>query len=278
MWALGLILSFAIDGALAARIGWQKPAGRPSALVDVPKLSTTLTGIVGTLSGFTIASAIFLANLDTFRGTSSFAAVMGLFLIAFQILIATAIMFAIVPSLPGKTTQNGNAVRTQRVIYNLSSSTFFLGLSLSWLGLIPLLQGLELDFLAGLFAWLLLLALLAGATNLAIFLHTHLGAKIMACLSIPPIGFVSALLYRLLAEMFVPALWPPGDPRLMFGIVGYVLASIAFGLQTAIVASYGRPRVQAVLRGYGHRFLIVFVQLTVTAVAFAWLSVVLPLR
>ena len=278
MWVLGIFLLFAIGGAMAALIGWRKPAGRPAALVDVPKLSTSLTGIVGTLSGFTITSAIFLANLDAFRGSPSFAAVMGFFLIAFQILIATAIMFAIVPSLPGRTTENSKAVHTQRVIYNLSSSTFFLGLSLSWLGLIPLLQGLELDFLAGLFAWLLLLALLAGATNLAIFLHTHLGAKLLACLSIPPIGFVSAILYGLGAVTFAPSLWPPTDPRLMFGIVGYVLASIAFALQTAIVASYGRQRLQAFLRMSGHRLLIVFVQLTVTAVAFAWLSVVLPLR
>jgi len=276
MWVLGMILLFVFGAALAARIGWRTPRGLPAALIDIPKLSTSLTGIVGTLSGFTIASAIFLANLDTFRGSPSFGAVMGLFLIAFQILIATAIMFAIVPSLSSKTKQDDNAVQTQRILYSLSSTGFFLGLSLSWLGLIPLLQGLELDFLASLFSWLLLLALLAGGANLAIFLHTDLGAKLAAALAIPPLAFLSAGIFRLLAATSAPFLWPPRDAPLMFGITGYVLAAIGFSLQTAIVASFGRPAAQAFLRASGHRLLIVFVQATITAVALTWLSVVFP--
>lgn len=276
MWLPAMLLLFVLDAALVARIGWRKPPGLPEPLVDIPKLSTSLTGIVGSLSGFTIASAIFLANLDSVRESDSFGAVMGLFLIAFQILIATAIMFAIVPSLSGKVKLDDDAVHAQRVLYSLASTGFFLGLSLSWIGLIPLLHGLELELLASLFAGLLVLALLAGATNLTIFLHTDLGANLAVGLTIPPLAFASAGLLRLLAATAAPALWPASNGPLIFGVAGYVLAATGFSLQTAIVATFGRPAARSLLRTGGHRLLSVVEQLTVTAVALTWLSVVFP--
>ena len=276
MWVPATLLLFAIDAALVGWIGWRKSPGPPDPLFDIPKLSTSLAGIVGTLSGFTIASAIFLANLDAFRESPSFEAVMGLFLIAFQILIATAIMFALVPGRTSGAALDGSAVLAQRVLYTLSSTGFYLGLSLSWLGLVPLLHGLELELLARLFSGLLLLALLAGASNLTMSLHINLGSHPAVGLMIPPLAFLSAGLLRLLGATAAPAVWPVSNGPLIFGVVGYVLAAAGFSVQTAIVASFGRPAAQTFLRASGHRLLIVFEQLTVTAVALTWLSVVFP--
>ena len=100
MWLVGAMLVFAAAVATALAIGWM-PRQSPSRQVwDIANLGGTYTGIVGTLGGFSVTSAIFVAGLDGARTSPEFGAVIGMLLVAFLILVFSALMYASAPNAP----------------------------------------------------------------------------------------------------------------------------------------------------------------------------------
>jgi hypothetical protein len=71
---------------------------------DIASLGGTYTSIVGTLGNFSVTSAVFVAGLDGSRDSPAFASVIGMLLIAFPILIFSALLYASGPTLPSKPT------------------------------------------------------------------------------------------------------------------------------------------------------------------------------
>jgi hypothetical protein len=89
---------------------------------------------------------------------------MALFLIAFLIFIGAAMQFGTTPNLPTAPTE---AYRTiQEYSYLLANTSYYLGLSLSWLGLPLLLSTISLHYLAGILVWLVLFAIVGGGMRI----------------------------------------------------------------------------------------------------------------
>ena len=87
MWLIGVLLLLAVGSAVTVQVGWvPRPILSPPPW-DIPTLAGPYTGIVGTLAGFTVASAIFVADLNLVSQAPSFAVVVGMFLVSFLILV-----------------------------------------------------------------------------------------------------------------------------------------------------------------------------------------------
>lgn len=86
---------------------------------------------------------------------------------AFIVLIGTALMFATSRSASWDSAETEVAAVCRRTMYVLANLCFYLGVSMSWLGLHPLLVAIELNHLASVFSWLLLFTIFAGALRQA---------------------------------------------------------------------------------------------------------------
>src|SRR5262249_32299373 len=150
--------------------------------------------IVGSLSGFSVASATFLAGFIERTGSAALLTVIGMFLTAFLVFVGTAMIFATVPGTPAR--KDADATNPQRTIYFLGNCGYYIGFAIAWYALRPFLTGIRLNFLADIFTWLLLFAGIAGAARLGFFLYLLNGHRGRACLALPLMGFVAAALYR----------------------------------------------------------------------------------
>src|SRR3712207_7117868 len=98
MWLVGVLFLIAVAAAVVARLG---RSGRPGVTVlpwDIPGLAGPYTGVVGTLAGFSVASAIFIANLSLARESPTFAAIIGMPLVSFLTLVTSAMVYSSTPN------------------------------------------------------------------------------------------------------------------------------------------------------------------------------------
>src|SRR5215204_3440574 len=133
MWIFGTLVVFAVGIAAIAAIGWAPRATPSPPPWDISSLGGTYTGILGTIAGFSVASAIFIAGLDVARTSPVFAMVMGMLLVAFLILVFSALIYASTPNLPN-IADHAVAQPLSHVRANMCGC---LGLTLSWLALVP---------------------------------------------------------------------------------------------------------------------------------------------
>ena len=138
-WIVGVGAVLIVVVAATVAVGWRRDE-LPTPLWDVSRMSASFTTVVGSLAGLSVASAVFLANLTAVRQSPDFGLVMAMFLIAFTILIATAMLFATVPNLVPPPPDDADYHRLQRASYLLAVMSYALGLSVAWFALRPPLQ------------------------------------------------------------------------------------------------------------------------------------------
>jgi hypothetical protein len=251
-------------------------AGSQDHALGPPRVSATYTTIVGSLSGFAVASAIFIVSLRVYRGAPEFEVVIGLFLVGFILLVGTAMMFATVPNHPAFGPGRSQSGSTQWVIYALANTSYYLGISATWFGLRPLLLAVDLPMLASIFTWILLFVAVAGASRIAMFVYrlTRFGRPIVFL--IPGISFGVATLYRLGLVPLVQNMWPAENPSLAFVIVVFVVGAVGFSASTLLlqrVTSLASPQPT---RRKREDWLLMFVQAASCSVAFLWWAVAIP--
>ncbi len=272
MWIVGTLILFAVGIAAIVAIGWTPRAMPSPPLWDISNLGGTYTGIVGTIAGFSVASAIFIAGLDVARTSPVFATVMGMLLVAFLILVFSALIYASTPNFPRVDDQ---AV-SQSLSHALANMCGCLGLTLSWLALVPLLQMLGLPSLAVTFTWLLLFVAVAASGWVALFDYHLTSAPVPACLAIPVLGFGLAALYRLVAARLWPALWPATDAALKFAFAALIVAGVILNLHLALLATHGSKKGQQLLLRDGHRLVLAYSQAYSLAVGLSWFAIAMP--
>jgi hypothetical protein len=270
VWVVGTLILFVVGVSAGVAIGWARRRALSPPLWDIPGLGGTYTGIVGTLAGFSVASATFIAGLDYPRESPEFAAVIAMLLISFLVLISTAMMYSTTPNAPDST-DSGVTVQSLSII--LANGSYFLGLALSWLALRPLSAMIGLASLADAFTWLLLVVVFGGSGRLALFAYRLTLANGLACAAFPIIGISLATGYRLLAAHVWPGLWPASEMPLRFAFVAFAVAAAGFTMQTALLLMHGDTRIESRLGRYGHRLALAYLQATVLSVALLWLAV-----
>lgn len=243
---------------------------------DIPRVSATYTTIVGSLSGFAVASSIFVANLRVNLESAQFEQVIGLFLAGFIIFIGTAMMFGTVPNSPDLEREPNQHGSTQFITYALASINFYLGLSAIWFALRPLLLALDLPLVASIFTWILLFVAIAGATSLGIIIFhmTRFGNRVI--ILIPIVGFGIATLYRQVLAQNFPILWPSENSQLAFMVLQFVVAGIGFSTSNLLLW-----RVPSKVTGWRTRhrrenFLLALAQSAACSVALLWWAVTAP--
>jgi hypothetical protein len=272
MWIVGTLILFAIAVTAVVLIG-QTPRPNPSPpLWDIGSLGGTYTGIVGTIGGFSVASAIFIAGLDVARASPLFATVIGMLLVAFLILVFSALIYA---STPNAAPAGDNAASPTHS-HLLANMTGCLGLALSWLALVPLLDLLDLPALAEAFTWLLLFVNFAAAGWVALFAYHLTPANATACLVIPGLGFALPAVYRLVLVPRWPALWPATDAALHYTFVGLAVSGLIFTFHLGLLATHGNPRGTQFLRRDGYRIILAYSAAYALAVGLTWFAIAFP--
>ena len=272
MWIVGTLIVFAVGVAAIVAIGRTPRATPGPPPWDMSSLGGIYTGIVGTIAGFSVASAIFIAGLDVARTSPLFATVMGMVLVAFLILVFSALIYASTPNAPD-TAEHAVAQSLSHVLANMCGC---LGLTLSWLALVPLLRMLELSSLALVFTWMLLFVTLAAGGWVAIFAYHLTTATARACLAIPLLGFGLAGFYRLIAARLWPALWPATDAALQFAFIAMGVVGMIFAFHLGLLAAHGSEAARRRLQRGAYQVALAYSEAYVLAVGLSWLAVATP--
>lgn len=197
MWIIGVLSLVILVGAVTGIFSRKRTSPTFVTEWDLESLSGEYAAIIAPLAGFSVAAAVFLANLSRVARTSYFADVMALFLIALIMLMATAVMFATFRSARLGPSPSEELLSVHSMLYLICNLGFYLSLSMSWLGLRPLLLSIELSALAEVFTWVLLFSLTLGAIRVGAWLHIFLGTKMLASLLVPIIPIVTVVAYGL---------------------------------------------------------------------------------
>jgi len=272
MWVVGTLIVFAVGVTAVVAVGWVPRIVPSPPLWDIPGLGGTYTSIVGTLGGFTVTSAIFVAGLDAARTSPAFATVIGMLLVAFLILVFSALVYASTPSAAGA----DDDAAIQSLSHLLANMSGCLGLSVSWLALVPLLEMVGLPSLAAAFTWVLLIVALAAGGWVALFAYRLTLASIPACLAIPVLGFALPALYRLGAARLWPALWPATDDALHFAFVALGVAGLMIAFQEVLLVAHGGADGRRRLQRDGHRVALAYSAAYALAVGLTWFAVATP--
>jgi len=276
MWLLGTALTIAAASAMTLAVARRITPESKILPWDIPRISATYTTIVGSLSGFAVASSIFIANLAVDRQAPEFESVIGLFLVGFILLVGTAMMFGTVPNHPAFGRGRSQPGSGQWVMYALANNNYYLGISLTWFGLRPLLMALELPGLASIFTWILLFVAVAGASRIGLFAYrlTRFGRAIVFL--IPAVSFGVATLYRLVLVPLEPGLWPAESPSLAFAVVVFVVSAIGFSASSLLVQRVSSRASPPRTRRERESWLLALVQAASCSVAFLWWAVAIP--
>lgn len=272
MWLIG-VLSLMLLVALLARVLDRRRDPAPFAAdFDLEAVSAAYGLITGPLAGFSVAATVFLANLARVVETSFFEDVMALFVIAFIMLIGTAIIHATfrgarLKALPG------HHHEVHCILFIISNLGFFLSLSVSWLGLRPLLLAIELSELAELVKWILLFAVLAGAIRLGAWMRALLGVKLLSSVLIPVLSVAAAALYGLTLEARAPLVWPEANPVLSLAVLVFAVGAFGGAVETAMITFYGDPEFVQRMRRIGNRLIAPYAASAIAAVGLLWYSI-----
>jgi hypothetical protein len=273
MWVFGVtgLLVVTALSALALHRSYDRRAPPPHSW-DLGALAAAYASIIGPLAGLSVASTIFLANLDLAEPSRVLDDVVALFLLGFIILVGTGILFATLRGRWGTTPGEVDAMLAATG-YLFANVGFFMGVNITWLGLRPLLLSLGMPTVAAVISWLLAFAILSGASRSAAWLKALLGLD-RSPLTIPAVAVTLAAGYRLLAVTLVPGLWPTTDAVLALGIVAFLVAAASFAWETATLGIPTRPGTGgAALVPWLRRAALVHVHLAIVALTLLWFAV-----
>lgn len=271
MWIVATLILVLMAVAVVLVIGWAPRAQPSPPLWHIPALGGVYVTIVGSVGGLSVAGAIFIASFDAARESPAFATVIVMLLLAFLILVFSALIYASAPTAPSR-----GADEAQALSHTLANMAGCMGLSVSWLGLVPLLEMIGLPKLAVVFTWLLLFVALGAAAWTAIYAYRLTLANGPACLAMPLVAYGLAALYRLVLARAWPALWPDADAALRFAFASVVVTGLLFSLQSGLLLGYGSEWLAARLRRDGHRLALACSAAAILAVALIWFAVAMP--
>ena len=275
VWLVGVALLMATGVAIMAWLSRAPDTRALPPLWDSAVTARAYTSIVGTLAGFTVASAIFLSSQTVARGPEAFATVIGMLLVAFLALVGAAMEFGSIPGRASSEETEPSLRRAQDLSFLLGAAAYLAGISIAWLALRPLLLALGLPGLAELFGWLLLIVVVAAAVRIGLFPYRLTQASTRACLALAPLGLGLGLVYRLLAVPF-PALLPERDGPLVFTVLLFLTVGLGYLAQSALYWGYGSSRADLFVSRFGDRLAVAYLETVVLSVALLWLAVATP--
>jgi hypothetical protein len=158
--------------------------------------------------------------------------------------------------------------------YVLANASFYLGLSLSWLGLPLLLAAIGLEYLSDVFIWMVLFAILGGAMRVSSSgLNVFSQVELKAGLALPALCFATAGVYHLAGRELIDDLLPADHGPTAFAALCFAAAAVGFSLQSMMVGALRRESTSAFVATWGRTTLIAFAAAVFTSVSLLWLEV-----
>jgi hypothetical protein len=276
MWLVGIVVLLLVACGLSLLLGRLRDEARTE-IWDIVGTARTYTSIVGTLAGFSVTSTIFIASLSAPQRSAAFESLMALFLIAFLIFIGAAMQFGTTPNLISVPSDEYRTI--QGYSYLLANSSYYLGLSLSWLGLPLLLYAMGLDYLGGIVIWLVLFAIVGGGMRICgAGLYNFVGINLPASLTLPLVGFALAALYSLALGRGIPDLLPLEHGPTLFATLCFAIAAVGLAIQSIVVGSLRREASAAAIARVADRIVLSYVAAVVTTSSLLWLAVASAVR
>jgi hypothetical protein len=214
---------------------------------------------------------VFLANLARSSDSRAFEQVIALFLVAFIVLIGTALTFATFRGVVAAGEPSEDFIISRRVMYILTNLGFYLGLNLGWLGLLPLLRAIQLDELAQVFSWLLLFSILSGSMRQGAWASSLLGASKFASYGVTVVAGLAAAAYRMALVPLFGALWP-ANPTLTFAIVVFAFGGLIFSVETTMIRFNGGETAERRLARLGLLIVPPYMACAATSLLLLWFS------
>ena len=267
---MGVVLLLTLTSGLCLLVARRPSAASPQ-IWDIPGTSRTYTTIVGTLAGFSVTSSIFIANLTAARQSAAFESVMALFLIAFLVFISSAIQFATTPNLASAPSEA--YVTVQGYSYVLANAAFYTGLSLSWLGLPLLLSAVGLAYMADVFTWLVLFAILGGASRISSGINIFAAVELARSVLMPAICFGAATIYRLLLAEQVDSFLPGEHEPALLAVVSFAIAAFGFSLQSVLMNTLRLESTSVRAAAAGRLIVVPYVAAVFTSASLLWYSI-----
>jgi hypothetical protein len=275
MWVPGLVGLMAITAALVALLNRGHTPAQVESRWDVVSLGNAYAAVAATLASFSVVTAVFLANFSQSADPGSVENVMALFLMSFIGLVGESLMFATVRSAQPSGDGASDMLLVRQMMYVLAIGAFFIDLSLGWLGLHPLLMALGLTKLAGVFTWVLLLVLAAGAARQGAWFRTLLGCTPAASYAVTVAPLVLAAAYRLAIVPVTPGLWP-ADATLMLALVTWGFGALPFMVETLMIRYYGGQKADRWLVQLAPRLTPPYIAMCIALLTCVWFSLVMP--
>jgi hypothetical protein len=269
MWVAGICLVILIGVALTLAAD-RRPRPMPALpLWDIPRVAGSYTTIVGALSGFTVASSVFIANIS--GGSREYEDTMGMFILAFLILIGATMEFATTPNLSSDV--RPSYLGDQQLSYTMANASFYLGIAISWLGLRRLVLAIGFEEIAMILTWVLLFSIIAGAVRLSMHAYRHTLANPIACFAVPPVALGLVLIYRYALVESWGGLWPAENESLSLAAAAFCVGGLAYGAQTLLLTLHGNQRWGRIVAAFGSKWLLVYNQAVVTMIFLVWTAV-----
>jgi hypothetical protein len=271
VWVAGVVALLAtVSVAAAAVLSRSGHGSAPRPLKDVVVVASDYSELAGALASLSLAAVVFIATLAP--DSPAFDTAIGLFILAFLVLVAAAMEFAATPSLTDES--EAHDLSEQYLGFLLANIAFYLGLALSWLGLRLLMLAIQLDELADLLTWVLLFAIVLGGLRVVMHVYRYTGAAATACLSLVGLSFIAGLVYRFVLSEAWATLWPSEDGPLRLSVVAFVFAGLGYLYQTLLFATSDEDSaVTRTLARYRSPWLFAFTQGVLTIVVLAWIAV-----
>jgi hypothetical protein len=271
MWVLlGWAGATAIGVAAA---GWLTRAGAPHLdrqpwlLYDTSKQHVT---ILGGLAGFAVTGIVLIASLtrstpDIDRGSLS--AVVVMFVVAYFFYVGNAFLVSYVPH------KDTSGDLLPRIHFSLVSTIEYRTLFVSWFALMPLFRTYGLTQPAEVLTILLPLSLLLGSVIIAMAVDGLGLVAVKETYASLAVATLLALLFAGFVRLAGPS-FRSQDPALWLAMVIFVVNGAGFALAAATPLAARYPQLGDFYKRAGRIIVLVDVQVTMSALAFLWLSVV----
>lgn len=272
MWLIGILSLMILVGGISGFLSRKQSSSTFATDFDLESISMAYARITAPLAAFSVAAAIFLANLARTTQTSYFVDVMASYLIAFIMLVATAIFYATFQSAKMLSLPEDHR-KVHCMLFITCNLAFYISISVSWLGLRPLLLSIGLSSLASVFTWILLFTVLAGAIRLGAWLHTLLGLRLLASMLVTIFPIIAAIIYGLTLAPLSNILWPKTNPVLSLVVLVFAVGAIGGGVETSMITFYGQSKFHHILLRMGDKLIVPYISAAITAIALLWFSI-----
>lgn len=276
LWLLGIGGLLVLAAGFTALLNWESEADDSASHWDLANLGGDYAMIMTTLAGIGITAVVFLAELRNEVGHQAYASVIGIFLMGLVLLIGTSVTYATTRNAYTSETDDRNVVMARRVLFLMCTVCFFMSVTMTLLGLLPLLELIRLPELSEIFSWVMLFVIVAGGNRLGAWAHALFDTRMLVSVLFPFQATGLVVLYRMVLVPRFPWLWPEWYPAVALALVTVALCATVFFIETSMIRFHGKPRQQIALRLLGPKLLPPFISSALTSITCVWIALAHP--